>query len=100
MSDKYKIRDSDKAYFVTLTVVDWIDVFTRKNHKLLMIDALSYCQKNKALTIFGYCLMPGHLHMIARAEGKYTLSDVLRDLKKFSSKAIVKQIESETESRR
>ncbi|MEI6749306.1 MAG: transposase [Bacteroidota bacterium] len=100
MSDKYKIRDTDKAYFVTLTVVDWIDVFTRKNHKLLMIDALSYCQKNKDLVIFGYCLMPSHLHMIARAEGEYSLSDVLRDLKKFTSKAIVKQIESEPESRR
>jgi putative transposase len=89
MSDKYKIRDLDNAYFVTHTVVDWIDVFTRKNHKQLMIDALSYCQKNKGLVIFGYCLMPGQLHMIAKAEGKYTLSDILRDLKKFTSKAIV-----------
>jgi putative transposase len=100
MSDKYKIRDLDKAYFVTLTVVDWIDVFTRKNHKLLMIDSLAYCQKNKGLVIFGYCLMPSHLHMIVKAEGNNTLSEILRDLKKFTSKALVKQIEEETESRR
>ena len=65
-----------------------------------MIDALSYCQKNKGLVIFGYCLMPSHLHLIARAEGKYTLSDILRDLKKFTSKSLVKQIEEEGESRR
>jgi putative transposase len=100
MSDKYKIRDIDKAYFVTLTVVDWIDVFTRKNHKQLMLESLSYCQKNKGLAIFGYCLMPSHLHLIAKAEGKYSLSDILRDLKKFTSKALVKQIEEESESRR
>ena len=31
MSEKYKIYDNDKAYFVTMTVVEWIDVFTRKN---------------------------------------------------------------------
>ncbi len=43
MSDKYKIRDKDKAYlptgkagFVTLTIVDWIDVFTRKEQKLII----------------------------------------------------------------
>jgi hypothetical protein len=37
MTDKYKIRENDKAYlsagkasFVTLIMVDWIDVFTRK----------------------------------------------------------------------
>ena len=53
MSDKYKIHDVDKAYFVTLTVVGWIDVFARKNHKLLMIDSLSYCQDgNQAKEIY------------------------------------------------
>lgn len=100
MSDKYKIHDFDKAYFVTLTVVGWIDVFTRKNHKFLVVDSLKYCQQNKGLVIFGWCLMPSHLHMIVRAEGDNTLSDILRDFKKYTSKAIVKQIEDETESRR
>jgi REP element-mobilizing transposase RayT len=100
MSDKYKIYDLDKAYFVTLTAVGWIDVFTRKNHKLLLVESLKYCQQNKGLVIFGWCLMPSHLHMICRAEGNNTLSDILRDFKKFTSKAIVKQIEEEPESRR
>ena len=31
MSDKYKMRENEKVYFVTLTVIDWLDVFTRKN---------------------------------------------------------------------
>jgi hypothetical protein len=34
MSEKYKIRDNDKAYFITSTVVGWIDLFTRPNHKI------------------------------------------------------------------
>jgi hypothetical protein len=55
MSDKYKIHEIDKAYFVTLTVVGWIDVFTRKNYKFLLINSLKYCQKNKGLVIFGWC---------------------------------------------
>jgi putative transposase len=100
MSDKYKIRDIDKAYFVTLTVVGWIDVFTRKNHKLLVVDSLKYCQQNKGLVIYGWCLMPSHLHMIAKADGNNTLTDILRDFKKYTSKAIIKQIEEDSESRR
>lgn len=100
MSDKYKIRDIDKAYFVTITVVGWIDVFTRKNHKQLLIDSLKYCQQHKGLVIFGWCLMPSHLHMIVMAEGDNTLSDILRDFKKYTSKAIVKQMDEEPESRR
>ena len=46
MSDKYKIHEEDKAYFLTMTVVNWIDVFTRKNHKMAIVDSLKYCQEN------------------------------------------------------
>jgi len=51
MSEKYKISDKDKAYFITLTVVGWLDVFTRKNHQLKIVESLKYCQENKGLTI-------------------------------------------------
>jgi REP element-mobilizing transposase RayT len=100
MSEKHKIWDQRKAYFLTLTVVGWIDVFTRKSHKLTIVESLQYCQKEKGLTIFGDCLMPSHLHLIARAESTDTLSDILRDFKKYTSKAIIRQVMTEPESRR
>ncbi|MBI3500449.1 MAG: hypothetical protein HY063_01540 [Bacteroidetes bacterium] len=43
MGFHYKIEQG-KAHFVTLTVVDWIDVFTRENHKMAIVDSLRYCQ--------------------------------------------------------
>ena len=100
MSDKYKIWEDNKAYFLTMTVVNWIDVFSRKNHKMLLVDSLKYCQQNKGLAIFGWCLMTNHLHLIARADGEPTLSEILRDFKKYTSKKIVQQIIDEPESRR
>jgi len=100
MSDKYKMWDPTKAYFLTITVIGWIDVFIRKSYKLTLINSLQYCQREKELVIFGYCIMPSHLHLIAKAEGKDSLSDILRDFKKYTSKAIVQQILIEDESRR
>jgi len=100
MSDKYKIRDKERAYFVTSTVIDWIDVFTKKNHKLKIVESLKFCQKEKGLTIFGWCLMPSHLHMIARADGSQNLSEILRDFKKYTAKAIIQQIKENAESRK
>ncbi|MCK4569984.1 MAG: transposase [Bacteroidales bacterium] len=100
MSEKYKIHDHDKPYFITMTVVGWIDVFTRKNHKLLIVNSLKHCQKYKGLEIFAWCLMPSHFHMIARAGAKQSLSEILRDFKKYTSKKIVDQIIEEHESRR
>jgi REP element-mobilizing transposase RayT len=100
MSDKYRIWDQTKCYFLTLTVVGWIDLFVCNNYKFIIIDALGYCIKEKGLEIYGYCMMSSHIHLIARATGKITLSEILRDFKKFTSKAIIKQIINEPESRR
>jgi len=49
MSDKYRIPDKDRAYFLTMTVVGWIDLFTRPSHKLLIVNSLNYAIKNKEL---------------------------------------------------
>ncbi|RLD33371.1 MAG: transposase [Bacteroidetes bacterium] len=89
------------AYFLTMTVVNWIDVFTRPVYKHIIVDALRYNQEEKGLVIYGWCLMSNHLHMIAEAEEGKHLSDILRDFKKFTSKAITKEIaENPTESRK
>jgi REP element-mobilizing transposase RayT len=100
MSNKYKIRDTDKAYFITSTVVGWIDVFTRPNHKMLIVQSLRHCIKNKGLAIYAWCLVQSHLHMICRAENGFHLSNILRDFKTYTSKKIIEQIEEESESRR
>jgi len=99
MSDKYKIHDHERPYFLTMTVVGWIDVFTRKNHKLMIVNALKFCQNHKDLEIFAWCLMSNHLHMIARAGGKQNLSEILRDFKTHTSKMVIEQISNQEESR-
>jgi len=47
MSTKYKALEIEKAYFLTLTTVGWVDVFTRFAQKEVIISALKHCQKNK-----------------------------------------------------
>jgi putative transposase len=99
MSIKNKITDGN-TYFLTLTVVNWIDVFTRPDYKHIIVDALKYNQENKGLIIYSWCLMSNHLHLIAKADEGHNLSDILRDFKKFTSKAIVKEIEENPEESR
>jgi len=88
------------AYFITLTVVDWVDVFTRPRYKHIILDSLRYCQKEKGLEIWAWVLMSNHLHMIAKAADDKSLSDIIRDFKKFTNKKIIESIIHEPESRR
>jgi putative transposase len=88
------------VYFLTLTIVDWVDIFTRPVYKHLIVDSLNYCIAQKGLKVYCWCLMSNHLHLIAGAENEESLSDILRDFKKFTSKAIIDAIKVVPESRR
>jgi REP element-mobilizing transposase RayT len=90
----------NSTYYLTLTVVNWIDVFTRKNHRDAIIESLKYCQAEKGLNIYAYVIMSNHIHLIVNCNLPFELSDVIRDFKKFISKKIVQQIQTEPESRR
>ncbi|RXP44303.1 transposase [Lutibacter sp. HS1-25] len=100
MSTKYKATMPNTAYFVTITTVSWIDLFTRLNQRNLLIEALNYCQKEKGLEIYAYCIMPSHLHMLCKAKDDILLSNIMRDFKKFTSKKIIQTIIDKPESRR
>jgi REP element-mobilizing transposase RayT len=98
--DRYKIAEPNGIYYLTLTVVDWVDIFTRKEYQYAIVDSLNYCIANKGLVIHGWCLMSNHLHLIAKANENFNLSDILRDFKKYTSKTIINLIKEIPESRR
>jgi len=100
MSTKYKATTREESFFITLTTVGWIDIFTRLNQKYIIINALKYCQQNKGLEIYAYCLMSSHIHLMCKATNGFILSDVIRDFKKHTSKEIILTIRDEPESRR
>ncbi len=100
MSRKYKFLDQQQAYFVSFAVIHWIDVFTRKVYCDKIIESLQYCQKEKGLLIYAWCIMPSHVHLIMGTH-KEPMQDILRDFKSFTSRSIRKEIQNYSkESRR
>lgn len=99
---RYKILDQHGLNFLTLTVVEWIDLFTRRAFADIVIDSLRWCQQNKGLEIYGFVLMPSHLHLIARAGSDDVLSAVLQSFKSFTATNIINYLKDTTlpESRR
>ena len=94
MSTKYKFLDPEGIYFVSFATVDWVDVFTRQEYKEIFVDSMKYCQKNKGMIIHAWCLMTNHVHLIFSSNEKGQHSDILRDLKKYTSKKLFESIKS------
>lgn len=98
MGFRYKIYDQSKTYFITSTVVGWIDVFSQKPCIDVIIDSLKYCQKEKGLIIFAFVIMKNHIHLVAQAS-ENNLSDIIRDFKKYTSRMITSILISSEETR-
>ena len=97
-----KILDQKGINFLTMTVVDWIDLFTRKVYCDIIIDSLKYCIKEKGLIVYGYVIMPSHLHLIFQAQDEKDLSVIIKEFKSFTARQIINYIKNSKniESRR
>lgn len=98
MPTGYQINDQARPHYLTLQVVEWVDIFTRKIYRDIIVDALNYCIQHKGLTVYGYVVMSNHIHLIVQSRNE-DLSGTLRDFKSFTSKELLKAIGTENESR-
>jgi REP element-mobilizing transposase RayT len=100
MGNTYKFYNPNGIYFVTSAVVQWADVFTRSTYSEIVVDSLKFCIEQKGLNLHAWVIMPNHIHLVISRNGKYSLSDIMRDFKKFTSRKIIEQINSPEESRK
>jgi REP element-mobilizing transposase RayT len=101
MSRNYKFHNPDGVYFVSFAVVEWLDVFTRNEYKNILIESLEYCQQEKGMEIFAWCIMTNHMHLVFRSLNGQNPEQLLGDYKRFTSKAVVNAIdENPRESRK
>ena len=92
--DAYKIRDQYAVHFITFSVIEWIDVFTRKDYANIIVDSLNYSKEHKGLKVHAWWIMTNHLHLMLSASlPESTLSDIIRDFKNLTSYKILKAIE-------
>ena len=70
MGNKYKVRNQRGLNYLTLTVEGWIDIFSRKKYRDLVIKSLQYCIDEKGLQVHGYVIRTNHIHVVVSASGK------------------------------
>lgn len=100
MAETYRAHNPAAVHFVTFTVHQWVDVFTRPAYVETLLENLRYCQQHKGLHIYAWVVMSNHCHLIVSAQNG-DLPDLIRDFKKHTAKVLVKAIEAnERESRK
>ncbi len=93
---RQKYDKSGNTYFITTTVSGFIKVFSLndKYYDVLIDNLKFYLGKHKALLI-AYVLMPHHIHLILHMPVGESISDFMRDFKKFTSKIIKENLQAD-----
>ncbi|MGL4412363.1 MAG: REP-associated tyrosine transposase [Bacteroidales bacterium] len=99
MSRKYKFNNSEGIYFVSFATVNWIDVFTRREYKDIIVDSLNYCIEHKGLIVYSWVIMSNHVHLVIESKNN-ALNDILRDLKRHTAKSILNAIQDNPQESR
>ena len=83
-------------YFVTTTVLKHISVFHDGKYCDILVKIIKYYQSKHGFRILGYVIMPTHFHWVVETTSNCaTISDIMRDIKKYSAWDILDQLEKE-----
>ena len=84
MSSKYTFSENDHLYFVSFAVVNWVDAFTRREYKDIIVNSLKYCQQKKGLELYAWVVTDKSYSFNYWFSYKYVKRDI-RDMKKHTS---------------
>jgi len=100
VSRNYKFHNPEGLYFISFATVFWVDVFVRKTYFDCIVENLNICIDKKGLEIYSWCIMPSHVHLVFKSTIQKP-QDLMRDIKSFTSKEMIKLIrENQEESRK
>ncbi len=105
--------DLNEVYFWTDTIKDWKKLLIQDKYKELIINQLQWLKSRNKILVYGYVIMPNHLHiiweMLAKngkemphaSFNKWTSSNFLKDVRANHPKVIplFKKITSERNHR-
>ena len=89
------VLDATNLYFITTTAVQRVNLFHRDVVKRIIADSLNYIRVQHWIKLYAFVIMPNHIHIIVRFLEGYTLSDVMREFKKYTARQIIRQYQAE-----
>jgi REP element-mobilizing transposase RayT len=95
-----RFYENTTGYFVTFNIVDWVDLFIRPVYKQIVVHTLNHFVEHRGLSVFAWCLMTNHLHVLGQARGGYSMGEMENEFKTFTTQKILEAINVEPDIRR
>lgn len=94
MRSRYKINEDSNLYVITSSIHCFVPVIFNDDLFKIILNSLIYCQREKGLNVYGFVIMPNHMHAIIGYIINERIAEVIRDFKRHTSKKISEYLEN------
>ncbi len=86
-----RIEIKGHIYYLTTIVQDRLPIFTSPSFVIPLLDSLNYYRHQYDFNLLGCVVMPDHVQLITWPQGQSSISDIMRDVKKFTAVRLIRQ---------
>jgi putative transposase len=86
-------QESRQSHFLTFSCYSRKPKFTSPNNRIVFESALERVRKNYELCVFGYVVMPQHIHILVSEPDRGALSQALQSLKQGVARTLALRAE-------
>jgi putative transposase len=86
----------NEIYFITFTILDWKPIFISNFYCKIIYNWFDYMNKAYGNRVYGYVIMPNHVHVLLKITGESPpLSKLMQNGKRFMAYEIIKTMKQE-----
>jgi REP element-mobilizing transposase RayT len=79
--------------FFTATILSWKKLLQPDRYKKIITDSLNFLVKEKRFWVYGFVIMPNHIHILWKIREPYLRQNIQRDFLKYTAQQIKKDLE-------
>ena len=74
--------------FFTATCLNWQNLLQPNEHKQIIIDSLTFLVKDKRIWLYGYVIMPNHVHLLWCKQSDWLNKNVQQHFNKYTAQQL------------
>lgn len=90
-----KINFDYHAQFFTATILEWKHLLKEDAYKGIVINSLKFLKNEGSVIIYGYVIMPNHIHLIWQIQDGFTREKIQQRFMKFTAQHMKFKLQKE-----
>jgi putative transposase len=82
------MHEQQHIAFFTATILEWKHLLKLDKYKDTILGSLRFLVENKRVKVYGFVIMPNHIHLLWKMEEPHRREDVQRDFLKYTAQQI------------